>query len=84
MPRIKQCPGKSALANITGDLTKTMGINKFKDVAKASSGKKVKIIVSEKSVAFGNTDVDETRNCKTKKKRYLKILMKQIMILEME
>ena len=85
MPRMKQCSGKSVIAKMTGDLTIAMGINAFKDVIKASSGKKVvKIIVSYKFVAFGNTDVDETHNCETKNKRYLKFVIKQMMILEME
>ena len=37
---MKQCPSKSVLARIAGDLTITMGINAFKDVPKASSGEK--------------------------------------------
>ena len=85
MPRMKQCPGKSVLAKMTGDWTITMRINAFKVLAKTSSLKKVvKIIVSYKSVAFENTDVDETHNRETKNKRYLKFVMKQMMILEME
>ena len=62
-----------------------MRINAFKVLAKTSSLKKVvKIIVSYKSVAFENTDVDETHNRETKNKRYLKFVKKQMMILEME
>ena len=48
--------------------------------------KEMKIIVSDKPVAFGNTVVDEAGNWETTKgKRYLKLVMTQmIMILEME
>ena len=73
MPRIKRCPGNSMLAKIVGDLKITIGIKELK-IAKSSSGKKVvKIIVLDKSVAFGNTDVDETGNCETTKKKIFKI-----------
>ena len=72
MPRMKKCPGKSVLAKLIGDLTITMGIKEFKDIAKALSGKKVvKIIVSDKSVAFENTGVDETSNLKQIKNIYI-------------
>ena len=37
MPRMKKCPGKSLLAKSTGLFTITMGINEFKEAAKASS-----------------------------------------------
>ena len=40
MPRMKQCPGKSVLAKMTGDWTITMRINAFKVLAKTSSGNK--------------------------------------------
>ena len=74
MLRIKRCPGNSVLGKIVGDIKITMGIKELK-VAKASSGKNVvKIIVLDKAVAFGNTDVDETGNCETtKKKKIFKI-----------